>query len=101
MSSVGCLGLVIMWYCTTGVCTRTLAMNFGQTSTPMYRCDKFGTGVCTITSGSDKFHLILNFLLLKSRDRQIKSVPLYSALNSAQITLAIFYLQPNIKKVIN
>ena len=42
MSSVGCLGLVLMWYRTTGACTRTLSMNFGQTSTPMYRWLKFG-----------------------------------------------------------
>ena len=30
-----------MWYRTTGACTRSLVMNFGQTSTPMCRCPKF------------------------------------------------------------
>ena len=42
MSSVGCLGLVLMWYRTTGACTRSLSLTFGQTSTPMYRWLKFG-----------------------------------------------------------
>ena len=42
VSSVGCLGLVLMWYCTTGACTRTLQLTFGQSSTPMYRWMKFG-----------------------------------------------------------
>ena len=42
MSSVGCLGLVLMWYRTTGACTRNLSLYFSQTSTPMYRWLKFG-----------------------------------------------------------
>ena len=42
MSAVGCLGLVLMWYRTTGACTKSLSMHFGQTSTPMYRWIKFG-----------------------------------------------------------
>ena len=42
MSPVGCLGLVLMWYRTTGACSRNLALHFGQTCTPMYRWIKFG-----------------------------------------------------------
>ena len=42
MSPVGCLGLVLMWYRTTGACTRNLALHFGQTSSPMYLWLKFG-----------------------------------------------------------
>ena len=42
MSVVGCLGLVLMWYRTTGACTRSSAMIFCQTSTPTYRWLKFG-----------------------------------------------------------
>ena len=30
MSAVGCLGLVLMWYRTTGACTRNLSLHFGQ-----------------------------------------------------------------------
>ena len=42
MSAVGFLRLVLMWYRSTGACTRSLSMHFGQTSTPMYRWIKFG-----------------------------------------------------------
>ena len=42
MSPVGCLGLVLMWYRTTGACSRNLALHFGQTCKPMYRWLKFG-----------------------------------------------------------
>ena len=37
MTAVGCLGLVLTWYRTRGSCARSLALHFGQTSTPMYK----------------------------------------------------------------
>ena len=42
MTACGCLSLVLMWYRTKGSCVRSLAMHFGQTSTPMYMWLKFG-----------------------------------------------------------
>ena len=45
MTAVGCLGLVLMWFRTKGACTKSLALHFGQTSTPMYRWLKFGRRV--------------------------------------------------------
>ena len=60
MSAVGCLGLVLMWYCTTGVCTRSSAMNFGQKSTPMYIWLKFGRRILlksVINNDSEKVEL--------------------------------------------
>ena len=41
MTAEGCLGLVLMWYRTRGSCARSLAMHFGQISTPMYKWLKF------------------------------------------------------------
>ena len=45
MTACGCLGLVLTWYRTKGSCARTLALMFGQTSTPLYRWLKFGRKV--------------------------------------------------------
>ena len=45
MTAVGCMGLVLAWYRTRGSCARSLAMHFGQTSTPMYRWLDFGRKV--------------------------------------------------------
>ena len=45
LTACGCLGLVLVWYCTRGSCARTLAMMFGQTSTPLYKWLKFGRKV--------------------------------------------------------
>ena len=45
MKARGALGLVLMWYRTKGSCTRSLALMFGQTSTPMYRWLKFSRKV--------------------------------------------------------
>ena len=41
MTACGCLGLVLMWYCTRGSCARSSALMFGQTSTPLYKWLKF------------------------------------------------------------
>ena len=41
MTGEGCLGLVLMWFRTRGSCAKSLAMIFGQTSTPMYKWLKF------------------------------------------------------------
>ena len=45
MKARGALGLVLMWYRTKGSCARSLALMFGQTSTPMYRWLKFSRKV--------------------------------------------------------
>ena len=45
LPACGCLGLILMWYRTKGSCARTLAVMFGQTSTPMYKWLKFGRRV--------------------------------------------------------
>ena len=45
MTACGCLGLVLMWYRTRGSCARSLALMFGQTSTPLYKWLKFGRKV--------------------------------------------------------
>ena len=45
LSPIGGLGLVLMWYRTRGSCARSLAMMFGQTSTPMYLWLRFGRRV--------------------------------------------------------
>ena len=45
MTAVGCLGLVLTWYRTRGLCARSLALHFGQTSTPMYRWLNFARKV--------------------------------------------------------
>ena len=45
LPAFGALGLVLMWYRTRGPCSRTLAMMFGLTSTPMYKWLKFSMKV--------------------------------------------------------
>ena len=45
MTACGCLGLILMCYQTRGTCTRSLALSFGQTSTPLYKWLKFGRKV--------------------------------------------------------
>ena len=42
LDATGCLGLVLYWYRTRGSCARTIALNFGLTSTVLYRWIKFG-----------------------------------------------------------
>ena len=48
MTAEGCLGLILMWYRTRGSCARSLAMHFGQTSTPMYKWLKFGRRILLV-----------------------------------------------------
>ena len=48
MTAEGCLGLVLMWFRTRGSCARSLAMIFGQTSTPMYKWLKFARRVLLV-----------------------------------------------------
>jgi hypothetical protein len=45
MMVCGCLGLVLVLYRTRGSCARGLFMVFGQTSSPLYSCLKFGQKV--------------------------------------------------------
>ena len=45
LSPIGCFGLVLMWYHTSGSCARSLTIMFGQTSSLMYRWLKFGQWV--------------------------------------------------------
>ena len=45
LPACGCLDLILMWYHTKGACARTLAVMFGQTSTPLYKWLKFGQHV--------------------------------------------------------
>ena len=45
LSSIGCLGMVLMWYRTQGSSARSLCMMFGQTSTCLYKWLKFGRRV--------------------------------------------------------
>ena len=42
IDATGCLGLVLLWYRTQGPLNKTLAMAFGQCSTPLYKWLKFG-----------------------------------------------------------
>ena len=41
----GCLGLILMWYRTKGSCARGLALDFGMTSSQLYKWLKFGRRV--------------------------------------------------------
>lgn len=42
LDAIGGLGLVLTWYRTRGAITISLALIFGQTSTPLYKWLKFG-----------------------------------------------------------
>jgi hypothetical protein len=42
IDAVGCLGLILMWYRTTGAVNRSLPLIFGLTQTPMDRWLRFG-----------------------------------------------------------
>ena len=48
LTAEGCLGLVLMWYRTRGSCARSLAIHFGQTSTPMYKWLKFARRILLV-----------------------------------------------------
>ena len=53
MDAIGCLGLVLMWYRTRGSCSRSLALMFGLTSSPMYKWLKFGWKVLVASIQDD------------------------------------------------